>query len=264
VYRIDRYWVNSIGRCNNSTRRSCNGYWAIQPKRAYAATTPFSYGGRVPEDLRKSKERSRDKRLQPGQEDALLAAARPHLRDCIVAALETGMRKGEILSLRWRDVRWLQNEIAIQWKNTKTRQSREIPIRPAMRELLVRRQQAHPKDQPWKPTDFVFGNEIGKRVKNIRMAWDSTVLRASGVKVVRGHSGRVSKENREHLRRIDLHFHDLRHEAGSRRIEEGWPLHDVAYWLGHSNVTTTAGYLNSTKHHLHELNERVPLKLVNK
>ena len=43
---------------------------------------------------------------------------------------------------------------------------------------LVRRQKAHPKDTPWKPTDYVFGTEIGARVVDIRTAWDTAVLKA--------------------------------------------------------------------------------------
>ena len=40
----------------------------------------------------------------------------------------------------------------------------------------------------------------------------------------------------------DLRFHDLRHEAGSRKLEAGWPLHAVSEWLGHNNITTTSRY----------------------
>lgn len=235
--------------------------WAIQPKRAYAERTPFSHAGRVPDELRKPKERSRDRRLEQGEEVALLAHAGPHLRDCIVGALETGMRKTEILSLRWRDIRWLQNEIAIEWSNTKTKQARRIPISATLRELLVRRQQAHPKDTPWTPENYVFGDGVGGRVLDIRTAWDTAVLRAHGVQV-RGSQGRMSAESREHLRRIDLNFHDLRHEAGSRKLEEGWPLHAVSRWLGHTKLTTTDTYLHATTKLLHDLNERVPLVLV--
>lgn len=48
------------------------------------------------------------------------------------------------------------------------------------------------------------------------------------------------------LGRIDLHFHDLRHEAGSRLLEAGWPLHHVKDMLGHTNIATTGTYLNVT------------------
>ena len=51
---------------------------------------------------------------------------------------------------------------------------------------------------------------------------------------------------------MNLHFHDLRHEAGSRFLEAGWPLHEVAHMLGHSNVKQTSAYLNVTTPALHE------------
>jgi integrase len=100
------------------------------------------------------------------------------LHDCVVTALETGMRKGEILGLQWRHVRWLQNEIALEWRNTKTRRACQIPISPTMREVLVRRQKAHPKDREWTPDDYVFGNEIGERVLDINTAWQGACDRA--------------------------------------------------------------------------------------
>ncbi|HYB95021.1 MAG TPA: site-specific integrase [Vicinamibacterales bacterium] len=266
--RGDKTWTRAIGGNVAANRMhahlSALWNWAIQPKRAYADKTPFSYGlGRVPDELKKPKERGRDRRLEPGETEALLQHAGQHLHDCIVAALETGMRKGEILSLQWQHVRWLQNEIAIHWENTKTKHSRRIPISAMLRTVLVRRQKALPEGQEeWNETHFVFGDAVGGRVKDIRTAWDNTVLKAHGIKVARGHAERVSAENRARLREIDLNFHDLRHEAGSRKLESGWQLHDVALWLGHTKITTTSTYLNASTQRLHELNERTPLALV--
>jgi integrase len=48
------------------------------------------------------------------------------------------------------------------------------------------------------------------------------------------------------LRAIDLHFHDLRHEAGSRLIEAGWPVHHVQATLGRADLKQTSTYLNAT------------------
>jgi integrase-like protein len=73
--------------------------------------------------------------------------------------------------------------------------------------------------------------------------------------------GKLSAGNRAKLAEIDLNFHDLRHEAGSRKLD-GWPLHAVSAWLGHTKLETTAKYLNVTAQYLHELNERKPLMLV--
>ena len=53
-----------------------------------------------------------------------------------------------------------------------------------------------------------------------------------------------------------------RYEAGSRKLEAGWPLHAVTVWLGYADVTTTARYLNVKDDYLNELNERVPLTVV--
>src|SRR5713226_2396652 len=70
------------------------------------------------------------------------------------------------------------------------------------------------------------------------------------------------REEDESAKIAGLHFHDLRHEAGSRKLEAGWPLHAVSRWLGHTKLTATDTYLNATTQLLHELNERRPLALV--
>jgi site-specific recombinase XerD len=49
-----------------------------------------------------------------------------------------------------------------------------------------------------------------------------------------------------------LHFHDLRHEAGSRWLEQGWPLHHVKELLGHASISTTDTYLSASRIHLRE------------
>ena len=58
-------------------------------------------------------------------------------------------------------------------------------------------------------------------------------------------SGQLTPELRAIYQKIDLHFHDLRHEAASRWLEAGIPLHHVRALLGHSNIATTDAYLNA-------------------
>lgn len=53
-------------------------------------------------------------------------------------------------------------------------------------------------------------------------------------------------ETRAQLRSINLRMHDLRHEAGSRLIEAGWPVHHVKEMLGHASLAQTDTYLNPT------------------
>src|SRR5262245_12639831 len=111
--------------------------------------TPFVRIGGGRSAIKKKPEQHRNRWLQDGEEAGLLNATKDaHLHDVIACALETGMRKDEILSLQWKHVRWLQNELAIEWRNTKTKKARQIPISPTLREVLTRRQKAYLKTLP--------------------------------------------------------------------------------------------------------------------
>jgi integrase len=63
---------------------------------------------------------------------------------------------------------------------------------------------------------------------------------------------KLSPESQAAYRKVDLHFHDLRHEAGSRLLEAGWPVHHVQHMLGHASLQQTSTYLNLTAQGLHE------------
>ena len=73
------------------------------------------------------------------------------------------------------------------------------------------------------------------------------VLKAHGHTPAWTRDHALSAASREALRIADLTFHDLRHEAGSRLLEAGWPLHNVAHMLGHANISQTSTYLNATR-----------------
>jgi len=90
---------------------------------------------------------------------------------------------------------------------------------------------------------FVFG-ELGLKVKTIKKTWETTVLKANGVKPV-WTGGKLSAACRAELQRIDLHFHDLRREAGSRWHEGRFQLHEVRDLLGQANVSQTDTYLSA-------------------
>ena len=67
----------------------------------------------------------------------------------------------------------------------------------------------------------------------------------------------LTPESRAAYAAIDLTFHDLRHEAGSRWLEARMPLHHVKELLGHASIATTDTYLNAGRIHLRESMERV-------
>jgi site-specific recombinase XerD len=54
----------------------------------------------------------------------------------------------------------------------------------------------------------------------------------------------LTPECGEQFRRINLHWHDLRHEYASRLVERGVPLAQVRDLLGHASITTTERYDN--------------------
>ena len=56
----------------------------------------------------------RRRRISESEEAALLAVASPHLRSMIIAALDTGMRRGEMLALRFGDIDWTRRMITLR------------------------------------------------------------------------------------------------------------------------------------------------------
>jgi integrase len=167
--------------------------------------------------VRLTREDARTRRL-PGDEEERLLLAANGLRPLIVAALETGMRLGELLSLQWSQV---GTDLFLPAGKTKAKKPRRVPISTALHAVLDARR-ADPAGDPLPPEGFVFGDEIGRRRESIKTAWRLTCSRA-GIK--------------------DLHFHDLRREAGSRWMDAGVPLATIQRWLGHHNISQTSKYL---------------------
>jgi integrase len=170
------------------------------------------------------------KLVQPGEERRLLDKAGPWLQRLIIAALETGCRRGELLSLQWRDVDLIRGELTIRAENAKDNESRHLPISSRLKAVL-KMVQHDPKGEEHKPHAFVFGDAVGGKVADPKKSWAKAV-KAAGIS--------------------DLHFHDLRHEAGSRFVEQGWPLHHVREMLGHADLKTTDNYINTTRQGLHD------------
>lgn len=181
--------------------------------------------------VRLVREEPRTRRLQPGEEARLLAACEPgtdkagrpwtgnkDLKALIVAALETGCRLGELLSLQWHQVR---GDLFLPAGKTKAKKPRRVPVSTVLRAVLdARRQDPAGEDLPIDA--YVFGDELGRRRHSIKTAFRLTCDRA---------------------KLVDLHFHDLRREAGSRWMDAGVPLATIQRWLGHHNISQTSTYL---------------------
>jgi len=102
------------------------------------------------------------------------------------------------------------------------------------------------------PEAYVFGEATtGAYVGSLRSAWETLLLLANSIAPTRAGGGR-RVSNREALARIDLHWHDLRHEALSRLADEGVPVHELQLLAGHSSITTTQRYMNARANSLAE------------
>ncbi|HWQ32531.1 MAG TPA: tyrosine-type recombinase/integrase [Blastocatellia bacterium] len=173
---------------------------------------PFTLG---PALISKADETRRDRVLSRDEEARLLAACtgpREHLRPLIICALDTGMRRGEMLKLTWADVHLQDGWINVRKKTTKTAHRRVVGISPRLRQEFERLWWL--SDQ--KETSLVFGIR-----DNFKRAFN-TACRLAEIE--------------------DLHFHDLRHTADTRMTLAGVPLPLVMKVLGHTQVNTSLSY----------------------
>ena len=86
--------------------------------------------------------RTRRQVLSVAEEQLLLGSAKDHLRSMIVAALDTGMRRGEITSQRWEDIDFPRQLLFVTRSKTPEGESREIPLTDRLPRAAARRPQA--------------------------------------------------------------------------------------------------------------------------
>jgi integrase len=94
----------------------------------------------------------------------------------------------------------------------------------------------------------VFGSATGTYQPNIQTAWETLRLLANGLEPRSGREG--GEWNREQLRRIDLRWHDLRHEGACRLLADGVDIRIIQLMLGHASIQQTQRYLNVTDEEL--------------
>lgn len=229
--------------------------WAV--KTGHLAETPFLKGG-VP-IIERFGEQGRDRRLEEGELAKLLAVAPQNMQDLIAVAIDTAARRGELLSLRWYQVRWETGTIALDGKQTKNGKPRNLPILGTVRTVLERRRidpttitPTEPEGQPYPPMTFVFGDVTGSKLKDIQTAWTTIRLKAAGFTgQLRNVTGAgLTPAARQALRSYDLHFHDLRREGASSFLDDGMDLRAIQVFLDHANIATTSRYLRLGQHGL--------------
>jgi integrase len=152
----------------------------------------------------------RERRLLGGDDDRLYGAlgrrSAWYLRPFLILLIETGMRRGELLSIRWRDVDFVSSTVQIL--KTKNGHPRRIPLTPTALRTLQSMTQCDERVFPVTPNA-------------IRLAWERLRTKAG---------------------LADLRLHDLRHEAVSRFFELGLSIPEVALISGHREPRMLARY----------------------
>jgi integrase len=135
-----------------------------------------------------------------------------HLRPIVITAMNTGMRRSEILALKWEQVD-LRSGI-INLHDASSGEGRQIPINEVLAETL--RATVRYFDSP-----YVFVDSQGKPYRHIREAFASACRRI-GVK--------------------DFRFQDLRHTFASHLVKAGIEISTVSKLLGHKSMAMTLRY----------------------
>ena len=142
--------IASVNRELSMLRRMLN----VAQREGWILRSPFAAGDSL---ISLADENKRERILTREEEVKLLAACetpqRAHLKAILICALDTGMRQGEIFSLRWRDVDLEERLLNIQASHKKTMKERQVAITTRLALELERLKAGAPDD--W--DGLVFG-----------------------------------------------------------------------------------------------------------
>ena len=148
-----------------------------------------------------------------------------------------------MLSIQNKRVNWETHQFGIPGATAKDMENRRIPFNPKGRlAAILKRRAALGSDA------FVFGSTHGAYQPTIQTPWETLKLLANGLEPKSGEEG--VKWNAEQLRRIDLRWHDLRHEGACRLLADGVDIRIIQLMLGHASIQQTQRYLNVTDEEL--------------
>ncbi len=193
--------------------------------------------------------------LSKEESQALVASCNGNTKAIVISALNTGMRKGEILSLKWDQVDLKHGFILLDM--TKNGERREIPINETLRGIfqgLTRR-----LDIP----HVFFDSVSGKPYQNVKRSFHTALRKAQWescqhclyerqkIQADRpGNCPNCGNEMRRHKGIKDFRFHDLRHTFASHLVMGGVDLTTVSRLLGHKSLTMTLRYAHLAPSHM--------------
>ncbi len=153
-----------------------------------------------------------------------------HLHPLVQLALHTGLRRGELFGLEWRDVDLAGRLLTVRGSGTKSGHTRYVDLNATAVATLQTWQadRAAVLSVEAMASALVFPAATGQPLNNVQSAWEA-VLKAAKVTAFR--------------------FHDLRHTFASRLVQAGVDLNTVRELLGHADLKMTLRYAHLSPGH---------------
>jgi integrase len=144
-----------------------------------------------------------------------------YLKPMVQLTLNTGMRRGEVFHLHWKNIHFDMAFLTIEGENAKSGSTRHIPLNDEALSVL----------RAWREfsdsSNLVFPGKEGKPLDNIYTSWQNLLLSASIT---------------------NFRWHDMRHHFASKLVMVGVDLNTVRELLGHADLKMTLRYAHLAPH----------------
>ena len=167
--------------------------------------------------VKKYNENGRERYLTADERERLIATlvdSGPILKNFIILALNTGLRRGVIMGLLWANVNLDDGLICLEWAQRKNNKVHRVPLNRNALEVL--------RGLPRVSEYVLCDPRMGERVRNFQKAFASACKKAGNK---------------------DLRVHDLRHVFATMLNVRGVDLPTISSFLGHSSITMTSKYI---------------------
>lgn len=178
------------------------------------------------EKVRVERDRANAWRAERGHEplsDLRAVPCTDHLKSMVLLAMNTGLRRGELLKLEWENVDLPRALLTMTGITAKSEKTRHIPLNTEALAVLT-----HWQETTANYTGLVFPGKNGEAMGHIKTSWDG-LMKAAKIRAFR--------------------FHDLRHHFASKLVMAGVDLNTVRELLGHGDIAMTLRYAHLAPEH---------------
>ncbi|MGF1757942.1 site-specific integrase [Photobacterium sagamiensis] len=161
----------------------------------------------------------RHKEPYPSLNDVAFA---DYLEPLVLLAMNTGLRRGELLGLAWADISFSGRYLTVRASNAKSKEGRIVPLNNEVFSTLESWRQQNPDSL------YIYEGKTGQPLTDVKKPW-ALVLEVAFI--------------------IDFKFHDLRHHFASKLVMAGVDLNTVRELLGHADLNMTLRYAHLAPEH---------------